>query len=51
MTPTKLVYETVADWNLATEEEVSRGYKEMAADDEREREAFEWIEAEIGECL
>ena len=39
------------DWSLATEEEVLRGYQEMAADEEREREAVEWIESHVGECL
>ena len=51
MTPTKPVFETIADWNLATEEDIIRGYQEMAADEEREQEAFEWIESGVGECL
>jgi hypothetical protein len=37
------------DWSLATEEELVRGYQEMAADEEREEEAREWCEALIGD--
>jgi len=37
------------DWSLATEEELLRGYQEMAADEEREKEALEWSEALIGD--
>ena len=43
--------EEVRDWSLASEEEILRGYEEMAADEEGEKEAFEWIEAHVGECL
>ncbi len=39
------------DWSLATEEELLRGYEEMAADEDREKEALEWCESFIGECL
>jgi hypothetical protein len=39
------------DWTLATEEEIRRGYEEMAADEQHEREAHEWIESHVGECL
>lgn len=37
------------DWNLATPEELTRGYEEMAADTEREQEALNWSEALIGD--
>jgi len=43
--------DTERDWSLATEEELLEGYKAMAADEEREREAFVWIESSVGECL
>jgi hypothetical protein len=43
--------ETQRDWSLASEEELLEGYKAMAADEEREREAFIWIESFVGECL
>ncbi len=39
------------DWSTATEEELLRGYEEMAADTEAEKEALEWCESHIGECL
>ncbi len=39
----------VRDWSLATEEEILRGYEEMASDSEREAEALEWSEALIGD--
>lgn len=38
---------TQRDWQTATEEEMLRGYREMAADEEREKEAYEWSEALI----
>ena len=41
----------VRDWTLATPEELTRGYEEMAADKDREREALEWSEALIGDGL
>lgn len=37
--------------NWPTDEELEAGYREMAADEEREREAHEWSEAFIGETL
>ncbi len=37
------------DW--PTDEELDASYREMAADEEREREAHEWAEAFIGETL
>jgi rubrerythrin len=39
----------VRDWSLATEEEILRGYEEMASDSEPEAEALEWSEALIGD--
>ncbi len=39
------------EWRSATDEELRRGYEAMAADADREREALEWSEALIGECL
>jgi hypothetical protein len=42
---------TEDDWSQATEEELRRGYEDMAADAEHEREALEWIEGLIGETL
>ena len=33
------------------ERDILRGYEEMAADAEGEKEAFDWIEAHVGECL
>jgi hypothetical protein len=49
-----MAYETedplaTRDWTLATDEELRRGYEEMAADKEREAEAMEWSEALIGD--
>lgn len=41
----------VRDWNLASPEELKRGYEEMAADTERETEALTWSEALIGDGL
>jgi predicted CopG family antitoxin len=38
-------------WLTASDEEIRRGYAEMAADEEAEREAHEWIESNIGETL
>ena len=43
--------ELVKNWSLATHEELRRGYEAMAADEEREKEAFVWIESRVGECL
>ena len=40
---------TQQDWQTATGEELLRGYQEMAADEEREKEAFQWSEAFIGD--
>jgi hypothetical protein len=40
---------TQRDWETATEEELLRGYQEMAADEEREKEAFQRSEAFIGD--
>ena len=34
-----------------SEQELEDGYRAMAADTEREREAFEWIEAAPNDCL
>ena len=39
------------DWQTATEEELRQGYQEMAADEEREKEAYEWSEALIGDSF
>ena len=38
-----------SDWQTATEEELLRGYQEMAADTDREAEALEWSEALIAD--
>jgi len=43
------VSEVTRDWSLATEEELRRGYEQMASDSEREKEALEWCEALIGD--
>ena len=37
------------DWETVTEEELEKGYREMAADKEAEAEALEWCEALIGD--
>ena len=37
------------DWSNASDEELRRGYEEMAADEERETEATQWSEALIGD--
>jgi hypothetical protein len=39
------------DWFQASEDEILRGYEQMAADEEREAEALEWSEALIGDGL
>jgi len=39
------------NWYFASEGEILRGYQEMAADEEREKDAVAWIEAFVGECL
>jgi hypothetical protein len=39
------------NWNDASEEELLRAYREMAADEERENDAIAWIEAHVGEYL
>ena len=49
MSPTTEVVQDVRDWSKASEEELRRGYEEMAADTERESEALEWSEALIGD--
>jgi hypothetical protein len=36
---------------LVSIEDLAREYAEMAADAEREREALEWIEADLGDGL
>ena len=41
--------DTTRDWSLATDEELAQGYRDMAADKEREAEALEWCEALIGD--
>ncbi len=38
---------TQGDWQTSIEEELLGGYQEMAADEEREKEAFEWSGALI----
>lgn len=43
------VLEVAERLRAAAEEEIFRGYQEMAADEEREREAMEWSEALIGD--
>ncbi len=43
------VPDTNHDWSLATEDELAQGYRDMAADKEREAEALEWCEALIGD--
>lgn len=45
------VLEAAERLRAAAEEEIFRGYQEMAADEEREREAMEWSEALIGDGL
>lgn len=37
------------DWETATEEELENSYREMAADEEAEAEALEWIEGTMGD--
>lgn len=37
--------------HVVTENDLDRDYQEMAADTEREREAWDWVEAENGEEL
>ena len=37
--------------HLVGDDALDAAYREMAADEEREREAREWIEADIGETL
>jgi len=37
--------------SLVSDEELDAAYREMAADEDREREAREWIEADLGETL
>jgi predicted CopG family antitoxin len=32
-------------------DDLERAYREMAADEEREREALEWLEADLGDGL
>lgn len=39
------------NWNDASEEEILHAYREMAADEEAEKDAMAWIEAHVGECL
>lgn len=41
--------ESRRDWSTATEEELEEGYRQMAGDEEREREAMEWCEGLIGD--
>lgn len=36
---------------LVVEDALEEGYREMAADEEREREALEWSEALIGDVV
>ena len=45
------VIEAAKRLDRSKEDEILRGYQEMAADTEAEAEAFEWIEAHVGECL
>lgn len=47
----KSVLETARQLKAKREEEILRGYQEMAADEEGEKEAMEWIESNAGECL
>lgn len=42
---------SAAYWLTASPEELDRGYAELAADENSEREASEWIEASAGETL
>ena len=37
--------------HVVTDADLEAGYREMAADTEREREAWEWIEANVDEAL
>ena len=37
--------------HVTTVEDLDAAYREMAADEEREREAREWLEADLGEEL
>jgi hypothetical protein len=43
--------EEVRDWSQTNEEQILRGYEEMAADEEREAEALEWSGALTGDGL
>ncbi len=45
------VLKAAKDLENSKEQEILRGYEEMAADTEGEKEAFDWIEANVGECL
>jgi hypothetical protein len=45
------VLEAANKLEAAKEAEILRGYEEMAADTAGEKEAFDWIEAHVGECL
>ena len=42
---------TERDWNQAAEDELRRGYEEMASDIEHEKEALQWTENLIGEAI
>ncbi len=41
----------VLEVGVMTYTDLEEGYRQMAADEEYEAEAIEWIEADIGECL
>jgi hypothetical protein len=45
------VLEAARRLEASKEREILSGYEEMAADTEGEKEAFDWIEANVGECL
>ena len=41
----------MSEESTASDEALAEAYREMAADEEREREVREWIDAEDGEAL
>lgn len=45
------VLEATRKLESSKEQDILRGYEEMAQDATGENEAFEWIEAHVGECL
>jgi len=43
--------ESLVRLHVVTDADLEAGYREMAADTDREHEAWEWIEADIAEGL